>query len=160
MFARSVCMAAVLLSTNAASGSGLLSHLFHKAPGCGCEVHVHYLKGAKSCSSEPAQEPARERRAARASSPYQGAAIVPATYSYAMPAMPMIAASPIYAPQRTPSQNQSNCAACEARIERLEEGVKTLNDRMDRIEEVLRSQNAALTGIRDLMQKHDWIEKQ
>lgn len=125
-----------------------------------CEVHVHVCKVPNA--QQPAQQAAQQAVEQPATSPLYSAVVQP-SMGYGMPMMPMIMPMMMPCPvQQTAhqQQTQSGCGPCEARIDRLEEGVRNLSERMDKIESILENQVEAMIGMRDAMRKGNLLTEQ
>lgn len=117
-----------------------------------CQICVHVCKSSREDAA-----PAEERRPRGAVQREQAQQLVfsPIVASMAMPmvtampAMPMIVPQPMVASgvQLPATGAQGACGGCEARVERLETGVKNLSERMDMIEKILKQQTWLLDRI-------------
>lgn len=153
-----IALCAALLLPLASSVSAGFPSLFHHPGhhvdhGRDCEVHVHVCK-VPGAVSQPAQQPAEQA----ATSPLLYSPIVQPSVGYgSMPTvsmmMPMMMPCPVQQTGHQQQQTQSGCGACEARIDRLEEGVRNLSQRMDKIESILENQVEAMVGMRDALEK-------
>lgn len=137
-----------------------------------CQVHVHMLPPAEAGQYQPAA--ALPSAAPPVSSQLMYSPLLPSAAGYTMPMMsmmpmPMMMPYPVQQAsmgvpiQQQPMQQQQQrpaaCGGCEDRVVRLEDGVKSLAERMDKIELILENQTIAMEGIRDVLVKGDLLKK-
>ena len=167
MVLRNALLAALLLPLAADVSAGfpsLFHHPGHHVQHCrDCEVHVHICK-VPGAVSQPAQQPAQQPAEQPATSPLLYSPVVQPSVGYGMPMMsmmmPMMMPCPVQQTGHQQQQAPSGCGACEARIDRLEEGVKNLSQRMDKIESILENQVEAMVGMRDALEKGNLLTAQ